>query len=58
MQIRKVKEADISEIVSLTEKSWKGATISELLEKKYGIIEGKKWYDYKGGYHWGKKRFV
>jgi len=48
MQIRKAKETDISEIVSLTEKSWEGATFAELLEKKYGIIEGKRWYEYKG----------
>jgi len=48
MQIRKEREADISEIVSLTQMSWEGATIAELLEKKYGIIEGKKWYEYKG----------
>jgi len=48
MQIRKAKEVDISEIVSLTQMAWEGATVAQLLEKKYGIVEGKKWYEYKG----------
>jgi len=48
MRIRKAKEIDIPEIVSLTQISWEGATIAELLEKKYGIIGGKRWYEYKG----------
>lgn len=47
VKIGKAKKKDIDEILSLTEKIWKGFTMAELLEKKYGQIGGKPWYEYK-----------
>ena len=47
VEIRKARESDIKDIVELTERIWKGYTIAELLEKRYGLIGGKPWYEYK-----------
>ncbi len=47
IKIRKARNEDIAEIVKMTEKVWDGYTTAELLEKKYGKIGGKKWYQYK-----------
>ncbi|HRR95768.1 MAG TPA: GNAT family N-acetyltransferase [Candidatus Ratteibacteria bacterium] len=47
IKIRKARSEDIEEIVKMTEKVWDGYTIAELLEKKYGKIAGKEWYQYK-----------
>jgi len=47
MEIRKARESDISAIVSLTVRAWKGVTFAEMIEDKYGIVEGRRWYSYK-----------
>jgi len=48
MRIKKAKKEDISKIVGLTQKAWAGYTKAELLEKRYGLIAGKRWYEHKG----------
>jgi len=47
IKIRKAKKEDAEKIADMTEKIWKGYTIAELLEKRYGKICGKNWWEYK-----------
>lgn len=47
IKIRKLKKEEIGIICGMTEKIWKGYTVSELLEKKYGKIGKKHWWKYK-----------
>jgi ribosomal-protein-alanine N-acetyltransferase len=47
MKIRKAKKSDINAITSLTVRAWKGATVAEAMEKKHGLVQGRRWYAYK-----------
>ena len=47
MNIRRAKTSDINAITSLTVRAWKGATVAEVMEKKHGLVQGRRWYAYK-----------
>lgn len=49
MQIRQAKIGDIPVIRDITRRAWADVSMAKMYEDKFGMIDGKPWYEHKSG---------